>query len=391
MSFISTLLNLPQYAGVARNALSVLRPYIPTPPQGSRLARGLEAVGPALEDIEYAPANLALKAGGAIAQGASEGLNYLLEDPEAARAATTNARPSVAPSQAQPVITSSVEVPAISGYNQSTVGYPAGSKYLEAAGYTQPDRSQLGPVPAGVSAQLDRFSQEKGIPVDSGRPTPELATAAAPAPPRIRAIRMPNGSFLFTNQNYGGEEVDVPAAGAAIRAQDRANVSPTSSTMSALVRASARQAAGERMPSLNPRQVAGPAFNAAEPGVSFIEGTPDQQMAEKLQDNMAKLQLSQLAQEQQLAELPATQRMQLENPDIQTASFVINRFGPALQGVQRDASMKLAAITTPGAEGYIEDPKARQQAERMIRDEYDAKSEQLRSLMAVIMRQRLPQ
>jgi hypothetical protein len=238
-------------------------------------------------------------------------------------------------------------------------------------------------------------------------------------PTPTRAIRMPNGHFLFTNRpEYGGEEVSVGDAGKEIRSRDAAQpgiaqaasrpIDPLSSTMSGLIQASTRAAlqrggAGPVQP-MRGKMVRGqdtfaglndpytPAdATAGRPGVSMIEGTPDQKMAAALQDAVGLSALNEATQRATLFGMSPERRAMIENPQIQTLIALERMYGPKRDKAMSDASELSRAASTPGSAAYIADPKLRKQRLYEIQMDLDATLAPIRDAMSVPSKQRLPQ
>lgn len=210
-----------------------------------------------------------------------------------------------------------------------------------------------------------------------------------------RAIRMPNGQILFTNDpSYGGEEISVGDAGKIVRSADagavsRGSLRPSSETMSGLLQASTRASAarGPESPMVGGgRMVAGRAPDTSGGAVSMIEGTPEQQLNEKLQDAMGALSLADVGQRRKLAEMDPGARALLENKDVQTASFVNHMLQP-----RRDQAHQLATQRAQAAAAqFANDPKQLAATLRQIQDERDQSLREIDSQQAMSMGLRPP-
>lgn len=197
-----------------------------------------------------------------------------------------------------------------------------------------------------------------------------------------RAIRMPGGRIVFTNRDeLGGDEVGVAEAGRELRDREMRG-SPTTATMSALVRASAR-AHGQPLdapytaPTLRTSPGEAPDM---EPGVSFIEGTPQQQDQLKIEDAMSATVLANLERERELAEMDPRARALLENKDVQTASFLLSRFQPQIDRAREDAVARIQVINET-----ITDPKARRVALQEVNAELEQALAPIQTLMQTMM------
>lgn len=225
---------------------------------------------------------------------------------------------------------------------------------------------------------------------------------AADYKPKMRAIRMPNGSFVFTNRDeLGGEEFSTGDAGQLMREslpsasqslaastptpyiEDTPRTSiidPTSRTMQALVRASARAqsaripGAGAGSPSPVGRMVSGQTPDTRGGSVSMIEGTPQQQVAQKLQDSMGTLALLETQQEEAKARMSPAERAMVENPAVVQGAWAVNQFRPMIEGAMKEARERMAAITTVGSPTFIADPKLQKAALQKIQSDYEEKT-----------------
>jgi hypothetical protein len=227
------------------------------------------------------------------------------------------------------------------------------------------------------------------------------AAAAAHSRPPTRAIRMPGGKFLFTNrEELGGEETSVGDAGREIRGLDAAapgntrmamapRIDPTSATMSSLLRSSIRSNAGERAPGyiqgtaqpVQPfrapgRMVAGEAPDTHGGAVSMIEGTPDQQLAQKLSDAMGATALAQSLQEQKVAGMSPEDAAALGNPQVQAGSWANRQIRPQIESAHR-----AAAAASAQARATIQDPK---QLDKTLRDIQAAEQDAVREALATL-------
>lgn len=286
-----------------------------------------------------------------------------------------------------------------------TVG--AGPAPSSPAPSLEPDRSMLGPVPPFNVAVQQAMSRGLGAP-DPLPPGPPMRTDSTPGPidvkPSMRAIRMPNGTVLFTNRDeIGGDEFvgGTAAAGREIRSMDRARAtSPTQAAMlnvvrekasdvpGALVNASQDQARlrGEGSmpgpPALEPtRRVAGQAPDT-RPGVSFIEGTPEQQREIALRDMMDVIAMEQAGQELEVARMPPGEAAALSNPTVQSGNWIVQNIGPELDRVTAVGQEKARQVMNT-----IADPKLRQQELARIEAETEARRRNLIDLMSAITRQ----
>lgn len=113
---------------------------------------------------------------------------------------------------------------------------------------------------------------------------------------------------------------------------------------------------------------------------SFIEGTPEQRDAISLDRGRAALALAQTNQAREVASMPAAQAAMLENKDIQTASFLMNRFLPEIQRAQAVATEKARLVRAS-----VADPRAQQAQLIQIEQEADDRIRTLQNAMAVMM------
>lgn len=230
-------------------------------------------------------------------------------------------------------------------------------------------------------------------PLFSGAEMEGMHAATAKQP--TRAIRMPNGQILFTNDaSYGGEELSIGDAGKIVRAGDAATVArgpmrPSSETMSGLLQASTRASAarGPESPMVGGgRMVAGRTPDLSGGAVSMVEGTPEQQLDEKLQDAMGALSLADVGQRTKLASMDPGARALLENKDVQTASFVNHMLQPR-RDQAHDLAKQRAAAATAQLSG---DPKQLAAALRDIQTERDQTLREIDSQQAMSMGLRPP-
>lgn len=254
---------------------------------------------------------------------------------------------------------------------------PGAAPLATAAAPTSPHPLQirsLDPAPSTpVAAPSGQPSMMEGL-HDSAR----AARYRSP----VRAIRMPGGKIVFTNRDeLGGEEVGVSEAGREIRDREMRG-SPTTATMSALVRASARSHgqpldAPYTAPTI--RTSPGEAPDSS-PGVSFIEGTPQQQAQLKIDDAMSATVLANLQREQELAEMDPRARALLENKDVQTASYLLSRFQPQIDRAREDAAARIQVINQT-----VVDPKERRAALQEVDAELERSLAPLQAIMQTMM------
>lgn len=275
-------------------------------------------------------------------------------------------------------------------------------------------RSQLGPVAPQSFAQGLQRNIAKGLgqhPYDTAEgPLRSAETPASATKAPIRAIRLPNGKLLFTNQNYGGDEIvgGPAAAGTEIRAQDRdrsraATSSPVGDTMLGLVRAAAgdqrgalvdasRRQAGMRGETASPAEAAaptrraiGPEFDSTPGGLSMIEGTPEQQDELAMESGEREITKGMMAQALQRSTLPLAEAAAIDNPRIQIAHF-LDQFGPQMDQIVEDAETEKVRVSTSGL------TPAQQSAEiARIEALRDAYLKNIRDRMSVIGGQTLSQ
>jgi len=289
-------------------------------------------------------------------------------------------------------------------------------------GLTQAPEPEMGNVEVSESAIVPNIeTSSTGFPIEGPHSTtappvnphtgagsdtplftdPEWATmgqqhAAATYKPSMRAIRMPNGTMLFTNRDeYGGEEFTPKQGGQIVREQQRTQAplprSPfegdlTHAAMTGLVRASMRASAGEPRPGeMRGRMVEGTRPDASGGAVSMIEGTPEQQLQQKLSAAMGQLQLGQIGQESKLAAMEPGERALVENPHVQTAVGLSRMFLPQIQQIQAAADNRIKLVGTPGSPSYVPDPKL--QAAEIQRARYDMQNQlaPIQNLVSIIM------
>jgi len=206
-------------------------------------------------------------------------------------------------------------------------------------------------------------------------PLRSAETPAASTKPSMRAVRLPSGKILFTNQDYGGDEFvgGTAAAGAEIRSQDRARnqQDPVGRTLLSLIRsstgdltnASRMQAAvrgegvGEAagppalpaLPALAPtRRVTGSLgeFNSSPGGYSQIEGTDQQKQELALESGDRELALAQMGQAHQAASMKPGELADVNNPRIRLAQFLNSQFKPEFDEVNKKEAATRAQIAT---------------------------------------------
>jgi len=227
-----------------------------------------------------------------------------------------------------------------------------------------------------------------------------IADQAAAYRSPIRAIRLPNGRMLFTNQEEYGGEMSAAEGGRVVRAQDRAsarkNELPARAAITGMLQASIRDASmrdaqrrgeTETVAALpfaqgegrDPRPVEGR-------GLSMIEGTPEIQRQIALEDAMGALNLAEARQRTELANLPAEARLVAEDPNIRLQRWALANIQPKITAIQQQAAAEIAQI-----KATITDP--REQAKMIDEVEVAATSriEPLNALMSMVSRQRLPQ
>lgn len=201
------------------------------------------------------------------------------------------------------------------------------------------------------------------------------------AKPQTRAIRLPNGNVLFTNQDYGGDEMSVPDAGKLVRSQtmadqDRASISDTTRTaspqavygspeiaMRSIVRASADQArARGEAPGFTPetKQAAGPTFSD-RPGVSTPGTLDDTNREEKIRSLGDLTQLANAKNSLAFARLSPEQQALFGDKSIMAMQQIAKTYGPQLGEIQKSYQQEVAGFSTPGSPTYIEDPVKRRQ------------------------------
>jgi hypothetical protein len=171
------------------------------------------------------------------------------------------------------------------------------------------------------------------------------STPVTPPKPRTRAIRLPNGTYLFTNNpdadTKGGEEMSTYDAGRAIRTADR--LTPSSRTMSALMNAS-RMASTDVLP------------EESRPTATMTAAVPEQERVGrqlKLEEVMGGLEIAKAQQAKAVSEMTPAARAELENPAVVAAKFGRQAYGRDIQTVLGNLSMDLQTIATPGNPDYI--------------------------------------
>lgn len=249
--------------------------------------------------------------------------------------------------------------------------------------------------PHGTSAP-DESGANAGVFTDPEWAAMGQQHAAATYKPSVRAIRMPNGHMLFTNRDeYGGEEFTPQQGGQIVREQQRQMPTParppfegdiTHAAMTGLVRASMRASAGEPSPGqLRGRMVEGKAPDTTGGSVSMIEGTDEQQLADKIQTAMGHQQLAELGQNLELARMPAGERLLAQNPQVQTAVGLSRMFLPQIQQLQAAADNRIKLVSTPGSPSYIADPKLQASEIMKARAEMQAELGPIQYLISNIM------
>lgn len=218
------------------------------------------------------------------------------------------------------------------------------------------------PPPAPPNPAAAWLKTDPGRTFLGGQKMAAAATStAAPAVHQrapIRALRMPNGKILYTNQgSYGGpgiEELDYQDAARAERAR-RATVDPTSRTMSALVRAAAkanmsRSAEGPPGPTLEslpgrPTTGVDPGFD--RPGVSFIEGTPQQQLDLDIEAAMGAASLAEAQSAEAFSKKTPDEQARLKNPRIGEMEYLQEQFGRKIKIIEAELQKSLKGVTDP--------------------------------------------
>lgn len=223
---------------------------------------------------------------------------------------------------------------------------PAPSRFAWMRGGQGRIRKAIGAAPdtgpsydySDVELPSVRGPQLQDLP-DPSRPAPtpieaaaEPPIAAAPASPRTRAIRMPDGRLLYTNRaELPGNEIPMAQAVQQERTE-RASIDPTSATMSALVRASAR--ANRQTP-----PTAAPMLDS--PAVSVMEGTPQQRMSMSIDDAVAAATLAQIQQATAEAKLSPQERSDLDNPGVGRISYLNQLFAGDIAKENKTADLAI--------------------------------------------------
>ena len=257
---------------------------------------------------------------------------------------------------------------------------------------TTPPRT-IAPPPTPAVPEAPNLIGTLDEEVERLRPAYQAATYRPP----MRAIRLPNGRMLFTNQEgYGGQEMSTAEGGKVVRAQDRVEASremPARAAIKGMLQASIRDASlretapeaesGDILP--RGRQVEGEAYDM-RPGVSMIEGTPEIQRRIALEDAMGALSLAEANQRTEMAQLPAGARLAAEDPEIRRMTWVIRNIQPKIDAIQQQASAEITQI-----KATIPDQREQQ---KMIDEVEASAAERINPLISVISmasRQRLPQ
>ena len=217
--------------------------------------------------------------------------------------------------------------------------------------------SNLGPTRAGFEPAMDRFQQEV-FHTPSG-PVSKAQAAAAPEA-GYKAVRLPSGRVVFTNQSLEGETVDAYKAARNVGQQDQAAAkalstggSPVSDVMGAAVRRAAMfQSRGEEAPR-------GTVSSA-------LAVTPEMQQAATQQALLGAAALGQ-AQTAAVTSMKSPEEQAiLSNPKV----LGIMQFMGMLN---KSGADRVRELSTPGSPSYIADPKLRDAAVQQVQADVQEK------------------
>jgi hypothetical protein len=230
---------------------------------------------------------------------------------------------------------------------------------------------------ATASSPSSRFhgagSLDYGRPLDgqiigstSFDPPPSKPAVAESKPGGIRALRLPNGKIIFTNRvELGGGSDEkknaesVRAAAGEIQGQDRATYAGRSgiqTQMTDLLRAAIDNHGGSMQPGAGEAnlEAVDQGYDSQSPGVSAIQGSPEQQDELAMESGRRELGLTRLQQEMKAAKMSPEQAARLGHPNPQI------EIGDKVMKQMNDAKEAIANFQDRNSPFYIKDQVERQ-------------------------------
>lgn len=204
----------------------------------------------------------------------------------------------------------------------------------------------------------------------------------APSATRIRAVRMPDGKVVFTNQGDAeqtkgsqllseGEGADEWRLGMVDEARESGYLQdppPATSTNSQMLTAAIQRSAERRQGG----------------GFSSVEGTDEIKARLEEEKILRSLGIADANQRLEIASMSPQEAMALKNPDLQMAKWHSLENGPKLAGIEKLRASKIRSFSDPAnAKTYIKDPDERARAIRQENSDADAAVQQIMDRMAI--------